>query len=129
MNEDRVLAVDIEDAELQQRSVAGRPDQHCQLIVHDHAAYRGADGVQHVVVGDAVLSGWRAATHLDNVACLCAGVNAQARPLVGSPSPIGASPEHCFAVPETLATTDPRVRAFDRDRRPRRSPATSPTAP
>ena len=55
MDDDGILTVDIEDADLQQRSVVGWSDQHCQFLVRDHAAHRGADRVQHVVIGDAVL--------------------------------------------------------------------------
>ena len=75
MNEDGVLAVDIKDADLQQRSVAGWPDQHRQLVVHDHAAHRGANRVQHVDIGNAVLTGWRTDPHADNLACLVTSVN------------------------------------------------------
>jgi hypothetical protein len=74
VNEDGVIAVDIEHADLQQRAVAGWADQHRQFVVHDHAAHRGARRVQHVDIGDAVLTGWDRSP-LDNVACLGASVN------------------------------------------------------
>lgn len=70
VDDDGVLAVDVEDADLEQRSVARWPDQHDQVIIEEHSSHRVANGVPYVPVGDAVLSGWLANPHLDNIACL-----------------------------------------------------------
>jgi hypothetical protein len=70
VDDDGVVAVDIEDSDLQQCSVGGRSDEHDQVVVQVYAPHSVSDRVPYVRVRDLVLSRWRTDPHLDNIACL-----------------------------------------------------------
>src|SRR5674536_42768 len=70
MDDDGVIPVDVEHADLQQRSVGRRSDEHGQVVTHGYRAHRVAGGVPDVRVGDAMLPRWPTDPHFDNVACL-----------------------------------------------------------
>ncbi len=75
MDDDWVIALDIEYADLKQRSVGPRSDEHHQVIVQKHAPHGVANRMPYVRIDNAVLSRWLTDTHLDNIACLDAGAN------------------------------------------------------
>ncbi len=58
MDDDRVVALDVEHADLEQRSVGRRADEHDQVIIQMHPSRGVANGVPYVCVVDAVLSRW-----------------------------------------------------------------------
>jgi hypothetical protein len=66
----RVVALDVENPDLEQRSVGCGADEHDQVIIQEHASHRVANGVPYVLVENAVLSRWLTDPHLDNAACL-----------------------------------------------------------
>jgi hypothetical protein len=70
VNHNRIITIDIEDADLEQLSVSRWADQHDQLVLKVHPSHRVTHGVPNVCVGDAMLSRWLAYPHLDNIACL-----------------------------------------------------------
>jgi hypothetical protein len=72
--DDSIVTIDVEDADLDERSVCCWPDQHGQIIVHEHPPHSVANGVAYVCVGDAVLSRWLTDPHQDNIACLAGEV-------------------------------------------------------
>ncbi len=70
MDDDWIIALDIEHADLEQRSVGCRSDEHHQVIIEKDAPHSVANGVPYVRIDDAVLSRWLTDTHQDNIACL-----------------------------------------------------------
>lgn len=70
VDDDGVVAVDVEDSDLQQCSVGGRSDEHDQVVVQVYASHCVSDRVPYVRVRDVVLSRWRTDPHLGNIACL-----------------------------------------------------------
>jgi hypothetical protein len=70
MDHDWVLAFDVEDADLKQRPVRCRANEHRQVVVEKYSSHRIANGMPYVRLGDPVLSRWLADPHLDNIACL-----------------------------------------------------------
>ena len=75
MDYDRILAVDVENTDLQQRAGGCRPDQHGQILSHLDATDRITNRVPDVCIADAVLPGWPTDPHLDNLACRAVRVN------------------------------------------------------
>ena len=69
MDNDGIVSVNVEQADLQRRSVGRRADQHRQVVVNDDSARRGTHGMPDVGVGNAVLPCWFADPRLDNVPC------------------------------------------------------------
>lgn len=55
VDRDRVFAMDVEYADLQQRTVGGRADEHGEVLTHVNAAHGVADHVPDLVVGYACL--------------------------------------------------------------------------
>ena len=55
VQEDRVVPGDVEDADLQQRSVGGWSDEHRQVFMYGYPARRRPDGVRDVGVDSTVL--------------------------------------------------------------------------
>jgi hypothetical protein len=70
MDDDWVIAFDVEHADLEKYSVGCWADEHDQVIIQAHSPHGVAKGVPYVRVGDPVLSRWLADPHLDNIACL-----------------------------------------------------------
>jgi len=97
MDHDRIVSVNIEDADLQERPVRCRSDQHREPLIHDDTAYRVAHGVKHVQLDDPVFARRVADPHSDNVSChrrpgnkcclLRAASDRRLRPSVSSPAP------------------------------------------
>jgi len=75
MDYDRIVALDVENTDLQQRAGGCRPDQHGQILGHLDATDRITYRVPDVCIADAVLPGWPTDPHLDNVACRSVRVN------------------------------------------------------
>jgi hypothetical protein len=50
-----IVAIDIENTDLQERAIGRRADQHRQVVVHLDPTHRVANGVQDVRVTDAML--------------------------------------------------------------------------
>ena len=69
MDDHRIVAVEVQDADLQERAVAVRADEH-QNLIHVETLHRIANSVEHVIVIYTMLSGWFADPHLDNLPCL-----------------------------------------------------------
>lgn len=74
MDDDRVVAVDVKDADLQEGSVGGWSNEHRQILFQDDAAHSCADGVPDVRVDNTVFPRWLTNPHLDKIACLSAAV-------------------------------------------------------
>jgi hypothetical protein len=72
----RVVTVEVEDANLEQRTVCARSDQHRQLLIESDPPHGVPDRMQHVTVTDRVLPGRFADPHLDNLRCLTTYYNA-----------------------------------------------------
>ena len=81
MYDDRVVSVDIEDADLQECSVGGWSDKHRQVFVYADLAHRGTDGMQDVRVDNSVLARWLTDPHLDNISCLGSSVKEYTKPV------------------------------------------------
>jgi len=77
MDSNGVVAVKIEDADLQQCSVGRWPDEHGQVLAHVTPAHGIAYRVLDVVVGHAMVPGRLADPHLDKLPCL----SRQSKPL------------------------------------------------
>ena len=75
MYDDRFVPVDVEDADLQQRSVGGWSDEHRQVFIYGYPAHRRADGVKDVRVDNTVLPRRLTDSHVDNISCLDSCVN------------------------------------------------------
>lgn len=73
MDHDRILAGQVEHADLEESAVGAGSDQHRQVVVHRDPADSVPDRVIDVGAGDPVLARWITDPHLDNVACLAAG--------------------------------------------------------
>jgi hypothetical protein len=73
MDDDWVIAFDVEHADLEQCSVGRWADEHGQVIIQDHSSHGVANGVPYVSVENAVLSRWLTDPHPDNIACLVDG--------------------------------------------------------
>jgi hypothetical protein len=63
MDDYRVLAIEVEDPDLQWCAVTSGSDEHGQVIVHVDLADGGPEGVPDVGVAHAVLAGWLADPH------------------------------------------------------------------
>jgi len=61
VDDDRILAVQVKHADLHRRAVAGRADEHGQVIIHVDLLDGGADSVPDVGIVHPVLAGRRAA--------------------------------------------------------------------
>ena len=85
MDHDWILALDVEDADLEQRPVSCWADEHRQVIVEKYSSHRIANCMPYIRVGDPVLSRWFADPHLDNIACLAGTTSSTAliQPLAG----------------------------------------------
>jgi hypothetical protein len=70
VDHDWVVTFDVEDADLEQRSVRCWAYEHRQVVVQKYSSHRVAHGMPYVRIGDPVLSRWLADPHLDNIACL-----------------------------------------------------------
>jgi hypothetical protein len=70
VDHDWVVTFDVEDADLEQRSVRCWAYEHRQVVIEMYSSHRVANGMPYVRVGDPVLSRWLADPHLDNIACL-----------------------------------------------------------
>ena len=70
MDDDWVIAFDIEYTDLEQRSVGRWSDEYHQVIVQEHTPHGVANGMPYVSIDKAMLSRWLTDTHLDNIACL-----------------------------------------------------------
>lgn len=74
MDDNRILAFQIEDADLEQRAVDRGTDEHGELVIDELT-----DGVVHrvldVVIGDSVSTRWLSNPHLDKISCLTSAVN------------------------------------------------------
>ncbi len=55
MDHDWVVAFDIEDADLKERPVRRRADEHRQVVVERYSSHRIANRVPYVRLGDPVL--------------------------------------------------------------------------
>jgi hypothetical protein len=64
-----VVSVDAKDADLQQVAIMGGTNAHREVVIEAPLGYGVAGGVEHVLVGDAVLVGWLCDTHLDKISC------------------------------------------------------------
>jgi hypothetical protein len=51
VNDDRIVAIEVEHAEFEQRSVRRWPDEHRQVLIHPHSAHRVAKCVVDVSSG------------------------------------------------------------------------------
>jgi hypothetical protein len=56
MNDDRILAIQVKYADLQRRTIAGRADEHGQVIIHIDLPDGGADSVPDVGIAHPVLA-------------------------------------------------------------------------
>ena len=70
MDHDGIIPVDVKNSDLQQCSIRGWPDEHCQVIVHDNLAHGGANRVLYVSVRNAMLARWLPDPQIDNISCL-----------------------------------------------------------
>lgn len=70
MDYDWVVALEVQDADLEQRPVCCWADEHDQVVIQKYPSHRVANGMPYVRVGDPVSSRWLADPHLDNIACL-----------------------------------------------------------
>lgn len=70
MDHDWVVAFDVEDADLEQRSVCCWAYKHRQVVIEKYSSRRVAHGMPYVRLGDLVSSRWLADPHLDNITCL-----------------------------------------------------------
>src|SRR5699024_12170454 len=58
VNDNRVIAVQIENTDFQQCPVTGWSDQHCQVFIHHYASGCRANGMPYIDLDDAVLIRW-----------------------------------------------------------------------
>jgi hypothetical protein len=70
MDHDRIVALDIENADLEQRAVESWADEQDQVITQKHPSHSVANRVPYVRVDDTMLPGWLTDPHLDKIACL-----------------------------------------------------------
>ena len=73
MYDDWVIAIDVEHADLEQRSVGCRANEDDQVIIEDYPSHGVANGMPDIRVGNAMLMCWRTDPHPDNIACLTEG--------------------------------------------------------
>jgi len=57
VDDDGVIAVEVEDTDFEQRPVTGGTDEHAQAFAEVNPAHGMADGVGDVLIGDAVPPG------------------------------------------------------------------------
>jgi hypothetical protein len=63
MNDDRILAIQVKHADLQRRAIAGRADEHGQVIIHVDLPDGGADSMPDVGIAHSVLADRRTDPH------------------------------------------------------------------
>jgi hypothetical protein len=75
MNDDRILAIQVKHADLQRRAIAGRADEHGQVIIHVDLPDGGTDSMPDVGIVYPVLAGWRADPHRSSLSFRAYRVN------------------------------------------------------
>ena len=58
VDDDWVVAFDVEDADLKQRPICCWADKHGQVVIQRYPSHRVANGMPYVRVGDPVLARW-----------------------------------------------------------------------
>jgi len=100
VDDDRILAFEIQDADLQQPPISSGSDHHGEIFIEVDPPHGVAHGVPDVLFVDGVLPGRLANPHLDNIPCL----GYRARCQVPTPTQ-NCSPRTWIAFPAPAGST------------------------